>query len=110
MLIDSSVRITGLLGESAAASFFLLSIKITYVSGDYVILLVRYLKLDPRVDALLTAANCQAVSLLPDPPSIGTFGLLMRVEDGMWVVSIGGYEGVHPPKDDAQLLEWGKQV
>lgn len=59
---------------------------------------------------MLTAADCQAVSVLPDPPHVGTFGVLMRIEHGQWIASIGGFEGVHPPKDDTKLLEWCEQV
>jgi hypothetical protein len=35
---------------------------------------------------------------------------LWRVEGGMWVVGVGGYQGRHPSLNDAQLMEFAEEV
>lgn len=37
-------------------------------------------------------------------------GILLQVEDGMWIATLGAYEKMYPPMKDDQLQEYAENV
>lgn len=46
-------------------------------------------------------------SAVPDQPR---FGAILPVEDGQWLVTLGCFDGVYPPTDDAGFLEFARAL
>jgi 2-polyprenyl-6-methoxyphenol hydroxylase-like FAD-dependent oxidoreductase len=44
------------------------------------------------------------------PPEHPRFGLVMPIEDGQWLVSLGGGDGEHPPDDDAGFVAFARTL
>lgn len=41
---------------------------------------------------------------------VKSLALIVKVEDGLWMALLGGYEGLFPPKQDAELHDFAKKV
>lgn len=70
----------------------------------------RLCKLDPQVERILQDTGVQSVITFAAPPHL-TACLLLRVEGGMWLVSVGGNEGQYPKdQGEEQLLQFAREV
>lgn len=67
-------------------------------------------KLDPKVEKILDDNGVQSVITFSAPPKVTAF-LLMRVEGGMCIASVGGNEGHFPKgRDEEDLLRFAREV
>jgi 2-polyprenyl-6-methoxyphenol hydroxylase-like FAD-dependent oxidoreductase len=48
--------------------------------------------------------------ITPDAPRETRFGGIFPIEDGRWIVSMGGWGGDHCPADEAAYLEFARQM
>ena len=52
----------------------------------------------------------QWVLITPDAPAENQFGGIFAIEDGRWIVSMGGWGGKHCPSDEAGFLAFARNL
>ncbi|WIA29949.1 hypothetical protein OEZ86_000048 [Tetradesmus obliquus] len=105
LVVDCSGRGSPLPGWLAAAGLQRPRVSRASCNTGYAGWLVR---LAPHIDAGLAAADVHGVAAVAVPPE-RTFSLIMRLEGGLWMASVGGHQGVHPERDEAQLLQFARE-
>jgi len=48
------------------------------------------------------------IVVMPQPPRSGRGGVIYPIENGRWMVTLGGLGGDHPPTDEAGFLEFAR--
>lgn len=61
------------------------------------------------MEEVLDAHNIHSVVCFPNPP-VRTLALLLRVEDGLCFVGLGGNEGEYPSRDEQDIREFAAKV
>lgn len=54
--------------------------------------------------------GAQAVLISPQPPDRNGLGLVFPLENGRWIVGLGGWGGEHPPTDAAGFVEFARNL
>lgn len=69
----------------------------------------RLCKLAPEVEKVLDDNGVQAVVNLANAPTV-TASILLRIEGGLCISSLGGNEGKYPGTDHDELMKFAKEV
>jgi 2-polyprenyl-6-methoxyphenol hydroxylase-like FAD-dependent oxidoreductase len=64
----------------------------------------------PPIAKLPLGGNWKGIWIDGDPPRTRRGGVLFPVEGGRWVVTLGGFEGDHPPSDEAGFRAWARTL
>jgi 2-polyprenyl-6-methoxyphenol hydroxylase-like FAD-dependent oxidoreductase len=56
------------------------------------------------------APDAKALYIMPTPPDGKRLGGLFPLEDGRWIVTLGGYRGAHAPGDERGFLEHARRL
>jgi hypothetical protein len=69
----------------------------------------RFAELDPEVDRALKQQGVYLFSALPAAPE-RTCTMLMRTEQDVWLVGVGGNEGAYPGRSPEELMDFANKV
>jgi 2-polyprenyl-6-methoxyphenol hydroxylase-like FAD-dependent oxidoreductase len=64
----------------------------------------------PPKDRLPLGGDWKGIWIDGDPPRTRRGGVLFPVEGGRWIVTLGGFEGDHPPSDEPGFRAWARTL
>jgi flavin-dependent dehydrogenase len=95
-------------GRSSRSSRWLVTLGYPHVSETKIDADLGYATRRYRIPAGFQA-DWRMLVLPPAPPSTRG-GVVFPVEDGQWLVTLGGYGGDHPQTDEAEFLEFARSL